>query len=198
MEIILDRFFLFFSNANVPSAKQNLTKKFYTLAKTLLIIKKMKMICQKKILTIILDLNKKAFTVHIAFLDLSLKISIYPAKRQQILLLLSEKVIILIKYTDFVNIFSKIFIIQFFKCFAINKYQIDLELGKPLYYGLIYSLGTIELKIFKTYIKINLINYFIWPLKSLERRFILFIQKPNHNIRLFIYYQQLNSLIIKN
>ena len=43
----------------------------------------------------------------------------------------------------------------------INKHTIELEEGKQLFFGPIYSLEPIELKILKTYIETNLANGFI-------------------------------------
>ena len=43
----------------------------------------------------------------------------------------------------------------------INKHSIELEDGKQLPYGPIYSLGPVELEILKTYIKTNMVNCFI-------------------------------------
>lgn len=57
--------------------------------------------------------------------------------------------------------FLKKMAIKLFKYFDINKYIIDLELSKQLSYKLIYSLRQVELKIFKTCIKVNLANGFI-------------------------------------
>ena len=43
----------------------------------------------------------------------------------------------------------------------INKYAIKLKKGKQPLFGPIYSLGPVELKLLKIYIKINLANGFI-------------------------------------
>ena len=47
-----------------------------------------------------------------------------------------------------------------------NEYTIELEKSKQPPFGPIYSLGPVELEMLKTYIKTNLANGFIWPLKS--------------------------------
>ena len=78
-----------------------------------------------------------------------------------------------------------------------NKYAIELEKGKQLLFGLIYSLRLVKLKILKTYIKINLTNNFIWPSKSLARAPILFNKKPDGSFHLCVNYQSLDNLIIK-
>ena len=47
----------------------------------------------------------------------------------------------------------------------VNKYTIELEEGKQPLFGLIYSLGPVELETLKTYIETNLANGFIRPTK---------------------------------
>ena len=76
-------------------------------------------------------------------------------------LLLSNKVTILGKYSDFANVFLEKLANVLSEQIGVNKHAIKLEDGKQLSYGLIYSLGLVVLKIFKTYIKTNLVNGFI-------------------------------------
>lgn len=76
----------------------------------------------------------------------------------------NQKVVITTEYLDYDNIFLKKLAIELPKCSDINKHLIKLELDKLLLYKLIYSLDFIEIKIIKTYIKINLANDFIRPL----------------------------------
>lgn len=56
----------------------------------------------------------------------------------------------------------------------------------------------VKLKILKTYIETNLTNNFIQSFKSLAKRIILLVQKPDGNFCLYIDYQKLNNLITKN
>lgn len=79
MEVILDILFLTLNNANMLFAKRDLTWKLYIPAKALLITKQVQIISQKEFTATFLNLDKKVFIVHIAFLGLSLKMSIYPA-----------------------------------------------------------------------------------------------------------------------
>ena len=65
-------------------------------------------------------------------------------------------------------------IIKFLKYTKTNNHIIKQEKDKQLVFSLIYSLGLIELETLKTYIKINLINSFIWPFKFLSRISIFF------------------------
>ena len=82
-------------------------------------------------------------------------------------MLLAEKVTVSAKYADFADVFSKESAEMLPKRTGINKHAIKLEEGKQPLYGPIYSLGLVELKTLKTYIKTNMANGFIRPLKSL-------------------------------
>lgn len=77
-----------------------------------------------------MDLNNKTLIIHIIFLSLSLKISIYPIWEAQIIFLLTKKVIIQAEYLDFSDLFLKKSAIELFKYFNINKYLINLKLEK--------------------------------------------------------------------
>lgn len=98
--------------------------------------------------------------------------TIYSARETQIALLVAKKMIIPAKYLDFTNVFSKELVTESSKHFDIIKFLINLESNKQPPYGSIYRLGLVELKIFKTYIVINLANGFIWQLKVLAKAFI--------------------------
>lgn len=97
--------------------------------------------------------------VYIAYLGSMIIISL--TQEEKIFLLLVEKVIVSKKYLDFIEIFSKKLVAILFKYFDIIKYIIDLELDQQTLFKLIYSLKLVELKIFKTCIKTNLVNKFI-------------------------------------
>ena len=80
----------------------------------------------------------------------------------------------------------------------LNEHAINLEDGKQLPYGPIYSLGPVELETLKTYIKTHLKTGFIRPSKSPAGAPILFDKKPDGSLRLCVDYQGLNNLTIKN
>ena len=103
------------------------------------------------------------------------------------------------KYSDFADIFSLDLATKLPKHSGINDYAIKLVDGyqQPLY-GSIYSLVPVELQILKAYIKTNLANGFIRSFKSLASTLILFDQKSDSYLRLFVNYQGLNNLRIKN
>ena len=79
-----------------------------------------------------------------------------------------------------------------------NEHVIDLEDGKQLPYGPIYSLGLVELETLKTYIKTHLKTGFIRPSKSPAGAPILFDKKSDGSLRLCVDYRGLNNLTIKN
>ena len=79
-----------------------------------------------------------------------------------------------------------------------NEYAIKLEEGKQPPFRPIYSLGPVELEIWKTYIKTNLANDFICPSKSLAEAPILFDKKPDGSLCLYIDYRGFNNIRIKN
>lgn len=84
------------------------------------------------------------------------------------------------------------------KLIVINDPIIDLIEGKELFYGLIYSIELVQLKILKIYIKKNLANGFIRLSKSLTTITIFSIQTSYSNLHLCINHQGQNNLIIKN
>ena len=67
----------------------------------------------------------------------------------------------LAEYSNYSNVFSVENTVKLPKNSEINKHGIKLEESKQLPFGLIYSLGLVELETLKTYIKTNLANGFI-------------------------------------
>ena len=92
---------------------------------------------------------------------------------------MAEKVTVLAKYLDFADVFLKKSAEVLLEQTKINKYAIKLKKSKQPPYKPIYNLKTIELKTFKTYIKINLANGFIKSAKPLAGALIFFVYKPN-------------------
>ena len=102
------------------------------------------------------------------------------------------------EYSDFEDIFTKNSATMLSEHTEINTHAIEVEEGKQTSYEPIYSLGPMKLEILKTYIKINLANNFIWPSKSLDNAPILFNKKFERSFRLYVDYQGLNNITIKN
>lgn len=113
-----------------------------------------------------------------------------PSRKAQIASFITDAVSIevLEKYAEYANVFSKKVIVKLPEYIEINDHSINLEEGNQPYYEPIYSLGLVELKTLKTYIKDNLKNGYIKPLKSHTRIPILFVKKADGSLRLCIDY----------
>ena len=88
---------------------------------------------------------------------------------------MSKETRILTEYFDFSNIFFLDSAVELPEHNGINNHPIDLLDDKQLLYSPIYSLGPVELKMLKTYIKANLASGFIRPSKSPANISILFV-----------------------
>ena len=87
--------------------------------------------------------------------------TIYPARKAQLALLLAEEVTVIAENLDFANVFLEESANIFPEQTGANQHAIDLEKGKQISYRPIYSLQPVEHKTLKTYIKTNLANGFI-------------------------------------
>ena len=105
---------------------------------------------------------------------------------------------VLAEYSDYSDVFLAENTAELLENTGINEHAIELEEGKQPPFGPIYSLGSVELEILKTYIKTNLANGFIRPSKSPAGASILFDRKPNRSFRLCVDYWGLNNIMIKN
>lgn len=102
------------------------------------------------------------------------------------------------KNLDYTDVFWANLAIELLKQNGIYDYAIKLIKSKQLFYRPIYSLGLVELEILKTYSKTYLKTWFIQPLRSSARAFILFDKKSDRSFCLYVNYQDLNKLTIKN
>ena len=134
-----------------------------------------------------LDENIKAFVVDISYLGL--KITIHSARKAQLALLLAQRVTVPAEYLDFADVFLEESANLLPEQSRAKKHAIEIGKGKQPPYGPIYSLGPFELKTLKTYIKTNLVNYFIWTSKSPAGALILFVCKLNGSFHLHVDYQ---------
>ena len=129
-----------------------------------------------------MDPDKEFFIVHIASFSLRSRVAIYLAWKAQIALLNTIKVIVPPEYLDYANVFLKASATELLKYTGINNHPIDLVDNKQPPYGPIYSLGSMEFEMLKTYIKTNLANGFIQPSQLLAGASILFIKKKNGSL----------------
>ena len=102
------------------------------------------------------------------------------------------------EYSNYSNVFLAENAAELPENTGMNKHAIKLEEGEQPPFGLIYSLGPVELEMLKTYIETNLANGFIRPSKSPARAPIIFDRKPDESLRLCVDYRSLNNITIKN
>ena len=163
----------------------------------MLTTKRVEIIDKKEFARAALDENVEAFVVHMTSFSLN-SILIHPARKAQIALLIAKEVKIPIDYSDFSNVFLEEKALVLLEITYINQHAIKLQKDQQLSYRPIYSLGLVKFKTLKTYIKTNLVNGFIQPSKSPAGTPILFVRKPNGSLYLYVDYQGLNNLTIKN
>ena len=165
----------------------------------------MELVDKKEFATATLDPEHEFYVVHVRsvssnILPNSFMLNVHLLNRLQISGLIAEKALtkVLAKYLEFTNVFSLDLASKLPKYTGINDYAIKLVNGQQPPYGPIYSLGPVELETLKAYIETNLANGFIRPFKSYAGTPILFNQKSDGSLRLYINYQSLNNFTIKN
>lgn len=89
------------------------------------------------------------------------QIKVQTQAQVEVLLLDEALIAVLIKYSNYSNIFLAENIAKLLKYTRINNHIIELVKGKQLFFGPIYSLKLVELKTLKIYIETNLANGFI-------------------------------------
>ena len=205
LEIVLGMPFLTLSDADIDFLGRKLWWKIYTNKEALLTTKYVELVGKKKFVVAALDLESETFVVYIVSLGFdaspsSSPLDVYPFRRPQISGLIAEKAFIKVsaKYSDFADVFSPDLASKFPKHTGINDHAIELVEGQQPPYGPIYSLRSVELETLKAYIETNLANGFIRPSKSPAGAPILFDRKSDDSLRLYINYQGLNNLTIKN
>ena len=195
-KVVLGMPFLTLSNADIQVVEKEFTWRSYTTAKALPSTKQVELIDKKEFAKAALDKNSETFVVHIA--SLSLVPGIHLDSEAQIASLLTKKVKIPDEYSDFTDVILEEKALVLSERTKFNEHAIDLEDAKQLPYGLIYSLGSIELETLKTFIETHLKTGYIRPSKSLASAPIFFDKKPDSSLRLCVDYQGLNNLTIKN
>ena len=124
MKMVLGMSFLTLGNADVQFAKKKLTWRTYITKNALLTIYQVEIIDQKKFAKAALDENVRAFAVYVS--SLGSRISIYLTKKAQLALLLTKKVTVLIKYSDFANVFLENLANMFTERIKADEHTIEL------------------------------------------------------------------------
>ena len=159
MELVLGMPFLTFNNADVQFVEKELTWTSYTTTEALPTTKQIELINKKEFAKAALDEKSETFVIHVASLNLVLRIHL--DREAQIAFLFTEEVKIPDKYSDFTDVFSEEKALVLPERTELNEHAIDLEDGKQPPYGPIYSLGPVELETLKTYIETHLKTGFI-------------------------------------
>lgn len=121
------------------------------------------MIGKKKFVPVTLDSADEIFVVHVASLVISNINKVFLFYIAPVTSLKDTEALTITppEYSDFTDIFSSKLVVEILEYMGINNYAINLNNGKQPLYVPIYSLGPIELDIFKSNIKMNLGNGFI-------------------------------------
>ena len=196
-EVVFGMFFLTLSGVNIDFLGRELRWRTYTTKKARPTNKHVELVDKKEFATAVLDLESEIFVVYVAsissitLLSFSLlELHVYLFRKPQVfgLIIKEAPIKIFTKYSDFADIFSPDLASKLSKHTGINDYAIKLIDNQQPPYGPIYSLKSVELKIIKAYIEINLANEFIKPSKSPANTSILFDQKSNGFLQLCVNY----------
>ncbi len=199
-DVVLGIFFLTMNNTDIDFQVRDLQWRSYTTGNVLPTTRRVKLIGKKVFAEATLDPKHEAFVVHIAAFSVDSDDEMHPSRRVQIAYLKADEVPtkVLGKYADFADVFSPKLAVELSEYMEIKDHAIELiDDWHPLY-SPIYNLRPVELKTLKAYIKNNLANGFIRPSKSPVGAPIFFDKKPDGSLRLYVDYQGLNNLTIKN
>ena len=158
---------------------------------------------KKKFAAAVLNPEYKTYVVHVASLYFTSSVAsldVHPFWRPQISGLIAEEAPMKVpaEYLDFADVFFPDLAFELPEHTGISNHAIELIDGQQLPYGLLYSLGPLELETLKAYIETNLANGFIRLSKSPAGAFILFDRKSDGFFRLCVNYKILNNLTMKN
>ncbi len=198
-DIVLRMPFLTMNNADVDFQVRDLQWRFYTTGDVLPITRQVELIGKKEFAATAFDPEHEVFVIHVATLSIDSSDELRPSKKVQIAHRKAYEAFSKVpgEYANFANVFSPKLAAKLLEHIGINDHVIKLVDDWQPSYGLIYSLGPMELEILKAYIKNNLANGFIRSSKSAARALILFDKKPDGSLKLCINYQGLNNLTIK-
>ena len=207
-EIVLMMPFRTLNSADVNFLGCELWWRTYTTKEALPTTKRVELVGKKKFAAVAFDLEHEIYVVYIGSVSSDAlpsssphKLIVYPFHRPQVSGLIAKEALTKVpaKYSNFADIFSLDLASKLLKHIRINNYAIKLVKGyQQPFYGPIYSLEPVELETLKAYIETNLANGFIRPSKSAAGAPILFNQKSDNFLRLYIDNQGFNNLTIKN
>ena len=206
-KVILEMPFLKISNADVAFGEGTLTWKSYTTNEALPTTERVQLVDPKEFVIAALDADSETFVVHVAIREQE-EMAMNPDRKAQIeaqsgaqvgaLLFDEAPTEVPAEYSDYSNVFLAENAAELLVNTRMNKHAIELEEGKQLPFGPIYSLGPVELQPLKTYIKTNLANGFIRLSKFPAGALIFLDRKPDGSLCLCVDYRGFNNIPIKN
>ena len=165
-DVVLRILFFTLSGADVDFLKRELWWRLYTIKEAFPTTKRVELVKKKEFAAAALDPGHKTSVVYVASLESpssTQESDIHPSCRVQIAALVANEASTSIptKYSDFTDVFFLELASKLPDHTGINNHAIELVDKQQSSYGPIYSLGPVELKTLKTYIKTNLANGFI-------------------------------------
>ena len=192
-EVVFGMLFFSLSGVDVDFLDLKLQWRTYTTEKALPTTRRIELVGKKEFAIAALDPESEIFIVYVMSLSSDVlpsfflfELDIYPFRRPQVSDLIAEEAStkVFAGYLDFVNVFSLDLASKLLKYIGINNHAMKLVDGQQPYYEPIYSLGLVELKTLKAYIKMNLANRFIKPSKFPANAPMLFDQKSDSFLQL--------------
>ena len=207
LEVVLGMLFFTLSGADVDFSVWRLRWRTYTTKEVISTTRRIELVGKKEFPVVALDAEHEIYVIHVVFLGFtplsslgSTTLDVYPFRRPQIFGLIAEEALTKVsaKYSDFADVFSPDLASKLLEHTGINNHAIKLVASQQPPYRPIYSQGPVELETLNAYIETNLANKFIRPSKFPTAAPILFDQKSDGFLRLYVNYQDLNNLTIKN
>ena len=207
LEIVFGMLFFTLSGVDVDFSDWELQWRTYTTEKAFPTTRCIELVDKKKFTAAALDPEHETYIVHVASLSFTPLVSlgftlldVHLSRRPQIFGLITKEAStkVFAEYSDFTDVFSSDLTFELSKHTEINNYAIELVNSQQPLYRPIYSLRPVELETLKAYIETNLANGFIRLSKFLASALILFDQKSDSSLRLFVNHQGFNNFMIKN
>jgi sugar-specific transcriptional regulator TrmB len=118
-------------------------------------------------------------------------------KKQESKIMINSKSVMLAKYHDFLNVFSKKKV-DILSSHRKHDHRIELEKDKTHEYVSLYNMSEEELLLIKKYLQEHLNKDFIESNTASYASLILFAKKLDEELRFCVNYRKLNAIIKKN
>lgn len=176
IDIACKMFFLTLSNVEVNFYNRQFRLSLYMIAKIFSITRQVELVKKREFAVAALDPKDEIFVVHVT--PFAISDEIYSSHKVQIASFTVNEALTTIfpKYFNFTNVFFSELTTELFEYTRINNYAINLVDGKQSLYELIFSLGLVELKSLKIYMKTYLVNTLIRLCEFLASALIFYLE----------------------